>query len=104
MLELEQKRDWQQGWLEDWDDRPAAYTLFLQPARLHPARTTCPGGRRLRGKQTCTGMRSLIAATSTPALQVIGHVAAFQLRQRQRFESYGPWPHAYGPMGQPNPP
>ena len=42
--------------------------------------------------------------TLEAALQVIGHVAAYQLRQRQRFQSYGPWPHACGPMGQPNPP
>ena len=42
--------------------------------------------------------------TLRAALHVVGHVAAYQLRQRQRFQSYGPWPHAYGPMGQPNPP
>ena len=34
--------------------------------------------------------------TLNPALQVIGHAAAYELRKHQRFESYGPWSHATG--------
>ena len=51
-------------------------------------------GRTFRGKYE----------TLEAALHVVGHVAAYQLRQYQRFTTYGPWPHAYGPAGQPNPP
>ena len=42
-------------------------------------------------------------STLEAALQVIGHMAAYELRQTQRFQSYGPWPHAYDAAGMPNP-
>ena len=51
-------------------------------------------GRTFRGK----------FSTLNAALQTLGHSVAYELRQHQRFESYGPWPHAYGPAGQANPP
>ena len=30
-----------------------------------------------------------------PLVTIVGHVHAFELRMRQRFETYGPWQHAY---------
>ena len=42
--------------------------------------------------------------TLNAALTIIGHVAAYQLRQEQRFQTFGPWPHAYSAAGVPNPP
>ena len=51
-------------------------------------------GRTFRGK----------FSTLNAALQTLGHSSlVYELRQHQRFESYGPWPHAYGPAGQANP-
>ena len=37
------------------------------------------------------------------AVQVVGQAAAYELGQYQRFQTYGPWPHAYSPTGQPTP-
>ena len=68
----------------------------LGPAREHPLRRQPEPS----AKHGCTGKYETLYA----ALQVIGHVAAYQLRQRQRFDTYAPWPHAFGPAGQPNPP
>ena len=33
--------------------------------------------------------------TLVPLLKIVGHVHAFELRARQRFDTYGPWQHTY---------
>ena len=40
-------------------------------------------------KETFTGSYEMLASM----LKVTGHVTAYELRQFQRFASYGPWPH-----------
>lgn len=61
--------------------------------------------RRVKGHRLFSGrVYKGTFGTLRSALKIIGHVAAYELRQRQRFRSFGPWPHAYGPQGHPNPP
>jgi|TARA_B110001469_G_scaffold122012_1_gene132097 hypothetical protein len=61
--------------------------------------------RRVKGHRLFSGrVYKGKFSTLRSALKVIGHVAAYELRQRQRFDTYGPWPHAYDANGQPNPP
>ena len=52
---------------------------------------------------TCTGTFKGSFKILNAAVQVVGQAAAYELRQYQRFQTYGPWPHAYSPTGQPNP-
>ena len=61
--------------------------------------------RRVKGHRLFSGrIYKGTFQTLRAALKIIGHVAAFELRKYQRFQSYGPWPHAYAANGQPNPP
>ena len=61
--------------------------------------------RRVKGHRLFSGrVYKGKLGTLRSSLKIIGHVAAYELRQRQRFSSFGPWPHAYDAQGQPNPP
>ena len=78
----------------------------VTPALVHTCLVTQENVvRRVKGHRLFSGrVYKGKYSTLRSALKIIGHVAAHELRRHQRFESYGPWPHAYAANGQPNPP